>query len=599
MTLLLSALFFLTACSDSSDMEEAGMGEEYPAVKTQFAITVPVANGKTGRMAADKVQQGPTPTFLGLDKLWLVPFDKNKLQEQRPQNVYRGQLITLPSTGAYTDADAHVNVYNDVLVPLGTQQFLFYAQAKQTLLPLNVGSFSQGALTTTLTHEMVSTNDIKFSLKPCFVGDMREPNSEWYAQAKTLLDGVNGVFAQVKTWKNSKNVALQRLYNNTLATSAGSGFMIQKMMENLDKRIQELNLNNIQELGKIQEEEGVAKLAEVQNAIYGTAPTALFRDNTFTWKNPKLANFPVSFNIPTGSVQLDYDAQKEEFVYMNVTASPLPNAVKIPNICYPSALTYMALTDIATHHDKAAVDWKKVWQPAYDYKGWGYKVQLDTKVLALKEKVQYAVAGLQVDFTCKNNQLPDNSLNTVDVPADGFPVTGILIGGQPNEAGWNLKSNGKDYDMMVYDKMVNVQKGEGWESGISAKYNSPSKPNYSLLLESKPMQNVPVMVEFLNNTGKEIYGVDKGVIPAGSHFYLMAILKAKSPITVQHGSTSETVTNPPIFMQDITTEVHFKISSLKQAYLTIPDLRLTQMEVGMYVDLSWHTSRTITANIGE
>ena len=596
----------LTACLDPYEREVEADGG-YPTVKTQFAITVPAVNGKNSRMPADKVQQGEQATFLGLDKIWLLPF-KNKLEENRNQYIHRGKLITLPGTDSYNVDGAPVNVYNDVLVPIATQQFLFYANAKQKSVGLHIGEFQQGALESTIQREMKNTEEIKFNLKPCFDGDMSDENSVWLVQASQLMAGMNGVMEQLKTWQKSPNEARRNVYANFITMRAGSGFMIRKTLQKLKQHLDEAVLQSPSGNGE-------ASIDDIKATIYNAnaSSPALFNDpNLKEWKDPKLQYFPASFNIPTGAAQMQFSEEQQNFVYLNLTHTTLSDAVRIPDICYPAPLTYFARTGVAVKNvDPESVDWSSLWNGKAGFTGWANKVQLDTKVLALKEKVQYAVAGLKADFSCVEKTLPHNALDPIIVPDEGFPVTGILIGGQPNEVKWDFESDANAYDLIVYDKMVNepVTYPPGqldsskpkWSSGITAKYSlESSNPNYTLLLQGKSLDNVMVMVEMVNNTKQEIYGLDKGVIPVGAHFYLLAKLAPSKKIEVTYGKDKMVVTNPSIFMKDITTEVHFKISSLKHAYLTIPDLRSTQLSVGMYVDLSWTSSRSpIRVDIGK
>ena len=51
------------------------------------------------------------------------------------------------------------------------------------------------------------------------------------------------------------------------------------------------------------------------------------------------------------------------------------------------------------------------------------------------------------------------------------------------------------------------------------------------------------------------------------------------------------------FMQDYTTTANLKISSLMNAYNTLPDLALPQMEMGLSVDLNWKTGISQNINI--
>jgi hypothetical protein len=94
----------------------------------------------------------------------------------------------------------------------------------------------------------------------------------------------------------------------------------------------------------------------------------------------------------------------------------------------------------------------------------------------------------------------------------------------------------------------------------------------------------------VNNSGKEFYG-QGGIVPVGGKFYLVAELNMTNKTLVG-------VSKPHVFMQDYTTTANLTITSLKNAYITIPDLRSTKLQLGLAVDLSWKSGLTFDVNIG-
>lgn len=52
-----------------------------------------------------------------------------------------------------------------------------------------------------------------------------------------------------------------------------------------------------------------------------------------------------------------------------------------------------------------------------------------------------------------------------------------------------------------------------------------------------------------------------------------------------------------VFMSDYQTIANVTITSLANAYNTIPDLRATQMELGLSVDLEWKTGISFDVTI--
>ena len=56
-----------------------------------------------------------------------------------------------------------------------------------------------------------------------------------------------------------------------------------------------------------------------------------------------------------------------------------------------------------------------------------------------------------------------------------------------------------------------------------------------------------------------------------------------------------------VFIQNYMTEATFKIgeTSLQKAFLTVPDLRSTQMSLGLSVDLSWKNGLAFETVLGD
>ena len=52
-----------------------------------------------------------------------------------------------------------------------------------------------------------------------------------------------------------------------------------------------------------------------------------------------------------------------------------------------------------------------------------------------------------------------------------------------------------------------------------------------------------------------------------------------------------------VFVQDFTTTANFTINSLKNAYVTIPDLRASKLQLGLSVDLTWQSGLTYNVTI--
>ena len=215
----------------------------------------------------------------------------------------------------------------------------------------------------------------------------------------------------------------------------------------------------------------------------------------------------------------------------------------------------------------------------------------------MRQNINYGVANLATTVKCGAASLEDNTTldvtdpseftGTVAVPTEGFPVSGLLIGGQPTKVGFNFQpASGDAFDQTIYDKNL---------TGIVAKNGAASAVNYTIVLPNDKgrgvaeQEKVNVAIELTNNSGVAFRGAD-GIIPAGGKFYLVGQLNPDA-------KTIEGVTKPAVFMSDYKTTLNLTITSLKNAYNTIPDLRSTKLQLGLSVDLEWQTGIQFDVNI--
>lgn len=227
--------------------------------------------------------------------------------------------------------------------------------------------------------------------------------------------------------------------------------------------------------------------------------------------------------------------------------------------------------------------------------------------MALQNPVQYGVACLKSSIKYSGTSLEDNAIekigsesnNFITVNDKSFPITGILIGGQPAGVKWDFEPNSStkpaDFKYTIYDSDMN--------GGI----NFTAKPegtgtlpyNYTLVLDNKDtssegatQSNVNVVIE-LENKAADFYGAD-GLIPEGSKFYLAGTLDLNATNGVSKPNDSKV---DHVFVKDHTTVANFTIKDLKKAYNCIPDLRTSKINVGLAVDLSWQTGITFDVEL--
>lgn len=325
-----------------------------------------------------------------------------------------------------------------------------------------------------------------------------------------------------------------------------------------------------------------------------------------------LQTYPRSFNLPDGVSQLTFSdftgssiTGGFEFKTLDNSTSLLDKATALnpTKYTYPAELLYFDNSLLrVTDKEVAAANYPngyRVWDED-TWTDWTTgPVVSTTRSVAVKNNINYGVAMLQTNVTLDgdvtkfldNHPTTDNvSFTQADIK--NFTLTGILIGGQYKNVGWNfIRTNeaSDNINYVVYDNKI----ADGAIPTVS--------PNYTLLFDnySTTNGNVRVALEFTNTSDKDIYGLG-GMIPKGGVFYLAGVLNL--------GANTETISWPThyaippytnaggtdelqkrIFIQDYVTSATFKIgeNSLKSAYTTIPDLRASQISLGLSVDLNW------------
>ena len=552
----------MTGCSEDEPNVNPTEGE---TVKTSFAISLPYQFGT--RMSGDNVQANGN--FLGMQNIRMFP-----LTTAGADNVALSRMITLGNIAADGLTD-QTKVYNDVQVDVDTKNFLFYALAGSTAPSTPTAFFANGYMTDNLSGVsggVVNTNDIEFSLTRI----RKEAN--FATDGAAVLQALNGV-AAATDWSASQDEQLKALYDLYIKNTAGSAASVKVLLEDLNNKMTALNTGT------------TAPVAQAVIAAIETAQTGI-----------EASTFPRDYNLPDGVAQVAWSGTAFEFVG-NAGVAIGSNAIDPTTICYPAGLYYMANTPIKTTDalDPVFPTFAN-WAGGFAADWAGTKVTATTRGIALTNPVQYAVASLAVKVKCATPTLSDNAeeyaenpttggqAQTITVPADGFKLTGVVIGGQPETVGWDFKNlDVDDHLMNIYDNAV--------PADVTAKYGSESPINYTLVLEDlveaavsdkTQASVVNIALEFENTSGQSFYGQD-GLVPAGAKFYLVGQLDLKK-VTDTKGRTS-------VFSQDYTTTANFTISSLKNAYNGIPDLRASKMEFGLAVNLTWQAGVSFDVTI--
>ena len=585
----------ISSCSSSSDevINNPDYNPEQNSVKTQFTISFP-KNVASTRQSAATVQNAQTiASFRGMDNIVLLPFaatgDVNK-DPIASTATKLGDAISLtkiivPSEQAVTNsipaaalkANSNSVLYNDVTIPVGTGSFLFYGKATDS----GSDNFVNGSLA------MTSGQPSAIKFDPVQTYPSTTTASTVGASLATYLTNI----AQATNWSgctdNSNsaqtwyNASLGDLYTKFTSMKAGSSRTAQAAVQDLYSTIK----NN-------EDAVSTAIKAAIENTTYVSSTTGGNLTFTATIGNSESTYFPGDVNLPDGAALLSFasGAFTQKTDGNGNTGSV---TAKYADYVYPASLYYYCNSGIKTSNSSKQTeydgtqDWSTISGKYTD----GVTVGTATRSVAILDPIQYGVGRLDASVQLDAATLYDKNGDAYTVPASGFTVTGILIGGQ-KQVGYDFKPTTETTTYTIYD---NITKSN---ETISATGTTASNTNYTLALETGADQVVNVAVELLNN-GADFEGAD-GVVPAGCKFYLLAQL------TPSLGTNYNATTMNQVFKQDHKTIVTFTIKAgfpkndasfptggntvgLGKAYNTIPDLRTPQLELGLSVDMTWQS----------
>ena len=387
-----------------------------------------------------------------------------------------------------------------------------------------------------------------------------------------------------------------------------------------------------------------------ENVVALNIMTAAQFDSDFSGVS-NITSFPhTQYNIPDGAAQLQYVAAEGKFEYLDpnqALANP-GNSFDPNNYLYPSEIAYFVNSPIrATSQDVSTTDYPNGVNPWDDdqtsgnkwaAKSWNNnsRVQSNTRGIAVRNNINYGVALLESKIAIasgitnfKDNKAAktgDANDNLIPVSNHHLTLTGILVGGQINTVDWQFLpkvSSGSEFTYVVYDDAI-----------ANGTIPTPTgNENYTLVLDNynktiaddAPQSSVRVALEF-KNEGDPFWGKDN-IVPKDGIFYLIAELPVATTTNTTvlngpswpddgiyaippiYGVSSEAVPSGKtkghskqinrVFIQNFVTTATFTLgeNSLKNAYVTVPNLSSTQMSLGLSVDLSWRTGFTYDVNL--
>ena len=347
------------------------------------------------------------------------------------------------------------------------------------------------------------------------------------------------------------------------------------------------------------------------------------------------------FGVPEGAAQLGFHYQgengtyaKDEFYYHHPNyplVNPTMTEFEPRKYMYPAELWYYVNSPIrTTSTDVTAAsypDGVTPWNSASSWNDWTYPgtVAGATRGVAVVNSINYGVAMLKTSVIFKEGvgTLQDNRSaltkgveenKTITVSNSLFELRGVLVGGVNPRMNWQFLRKYTSGDYANFDGVI-------YDHSMASAVVPTVTPNYTLVYDNynssgsgaqSDQNDVYVALEFVNK-GEAFYGRDN-MIPTGGVFYLVAMmpkptyeqnlsLSSKWPTDHQippvYGIDGEAVPDGKVkgeskkiarvFIQDFVTNATFRINatSLQKAYYSVPDLRASQMSLGLSVDLQW------------
>jgi hypothetical protein len=554
-----------SACSSSEDVvDNPDYNPETNSVKTEFTISLPNYFGSETRQTATIAQT--TSSFRGMQDMVLIPYGDVVGDGSTP---LFSKVFNLPAIDTWDLSSQNAKVYKTLDVPIGTKVFMFYGQAK-----VSGTNFENGKLNAP-TSFAGAASTYNFTLEPILASYTYNETTDTKGYA------ICNYLKTIRATTGITSLELSSLLANFKPTAASSA-SIQAAVEDLWTKV--LAYNEADATGVSNIKSSIEGENQANAAITtGTNKVTLNADN--------LKGYPANLGIPDGAVAIDWSTPATPVINGPSTGLSVTDLTKY---VYPAALYYRANSTIGVSSNTevsktfSSDSWATIANS--DKYTWNNAVvSAETRSIALKDQIQYAVGRFDLSILAENATLYDNYGNPVTVEESGFPVSAVIIGGQ-KPVKYDFTPTGT-ISYSIYDNVMN--------GAVVAKVEvDPSTVNHTLVLETEESaKQVNVAVELTNNTGAAFRGKD-GTVPENGKFYLVGTLDL-----TKTGEYTNSNSRSKIFEQDYITKAVFTIkqgsahggepakdtntTGLGAAYNVVPDLTVSQLEVAFSVDLTW------------
>ena len=528
----------IISCSTSDDMSDE-QGMEQPTAKQ---VDLLMSIGDRAKPRQSSANNHRAATFQGMEKLVAIPFHTDGATVSTTDQPL---IDVVGATEETNRVVAHNNYYVDHChLMTGTDRMLVYGKSKPSSNDLSVnGKLSD------LPTKRTKTENITFSLSSI------QSSTTPHADATALADYMTAI-AKSTGWSTTEDVTLKSFYKDFIHINSEGAGMMSGSAAHINAFVAALR----------------AQLENRSDAV-STAIKTNIDNNTSIAGN----TYPRSIGLPDGAAVIRWMGTKFE---VRTTTTTLDNINGITRYTYPAELVFFTDSPIRTSSTEVPVTAYQnaspsmAWSDFLDtYYNTSTAVNNNTKAVAVVNPLQYGVANLQLTLTGMTTlkDAKDKEVDNADM--NHLPLTGVIIGGQ-HTVGYNMKPQGDQTDVdgrFIYEKNI--------VSGNSIN---------TLVLQSYDNEKVPIILEFENNTGKAFTGKDGTVYP-DTRFYLIALIDPAGQGTGAYAGR--------VFTQDYTTTMSMSVSSLANAYTSMPDLLAPRLEVGVQVVTKWIQATTTNVEL--
>lgn len=582
-----------------------------PDERVSVSFSIPVgqtAGGLATKMSEEVVQNDLSKTsFRGIQDLYIVPFSIPKQGSAWREYAYAddeySDIRTLSATKSPEDYKDDNNktikgyIYDNVVMNRDVNTVLVYGQAYE--------STSNALASSSVTHKQRygsliptqlmgenahSVGAIRFDLEPFLNSETRKQAfSTWKSANITLLNDIADASVTIGTEVYSLKTPSS--YNNDPLEKAFDAFTSKGVVFPGSNEMIGLKLTALYKsctaLSSTGDSEAVRKLAaQVCTIMDGKKEQGLLEiaaDGTVT----RTVAAGEVFGLPDGVVTLRWGITLSDgsLGFDSPDKSQGVNVTAVDAFCYPPALWYYVNSPLLSNSEDDAKDQfvaNKKWSDILDSsKGWIRGVTNASRVAAVRDQLQYAVALLKLDIQqlAGTTTLKDKTGKDIPVNNSYFPLTGIVFGGQRTQAFdftvWDDPNNDMRF---IYDADLNDKNGQA-QAWISS--TADSKPVYTLALATRMGEDINFALEFRNDSDQSFTGARDCVILPGSKFYLIGTMEYSK------GTTSETTKPASVFVKDHYTTLKVSFNALAASYAILPDLNRADLQLGVNAKLTW------------